>query len=170
MKNLSTIKLGIAGKLKDKKYRHEFFRRRAQGEIASQIRELRVKRNITQAELAREMSTGQSAVARIEDANYSGWSFATLLKVADTLDARLQIVFRPMEDVMREYDKRDSAVAANRSESLRSQSTQHEKALEFVYGIDNTTVDQIKQTMDTMARGTPKRETPISFTQPATVE
>ena len=49
-----------------------------------------------------------SAVARIEDATYSGWSFATLQKVAETLDARLKVVFEPMENVIRDYERREA--------------------------------------------------------------
>ena len=100
MNSLSTVKSGIAKKLRDKGYRHRFFKRRAQGEIATQIRELRRKREVTQKHLATAMKTGQSAIARIEDAKYAGWSFDTLLRVAETLDARLRVIFEPMEDII----------------------------------------------------------------------
>lgn len=106
MESLSKIDLGISRKLRNRGYRHRFFRRKAQDEIASQIRELRLKRGLKQKDLAMAMDTGQSAVARIEDATYSGWSFATLQKVAETLDARLKVVFEPIEDVLREYERR----------------------------------------------------------------
>lgn len=107
MESLSKIDLGISRKLKDRGYRHRFFKRKAQDEIASQIRELRVRRSLKQKDLAVAMGTGQSAIARIEDATYSGWSFATLQKVAETLDARLEVVFEPMEDVLRKYERRE---------------------------------------------------------------
>lgn len=111
MESLSKIDLGISRKLRNRGYRHRFFRRKAQDEIASQIRELRLKRGLKQKDLALAMDTGQSAVARIEDATYSGWSFATLQKVAETLDARLQVVFEPIEDVLRQYERRESREA-----------------------------------------------------------
>lgn len=105
MKSLSTIDLGIAKKLKDKGYRHRFFSRRVQGEIAAQIKALRKKNGITQTVLAKAMKTGQSAIARIEDAGYSGWSLPILLRVAETLDARLRVIFEPMEEVIFEYER-----------------------------------------------------------------
>ena len=108
MESLSRIDLRISSKLKDRGYRHRFFKRRAQDEIASQIRELRITRGLKQKDLALAMDTGQSAVARIEDATYSGWSFATLQKVAETLDARLKVVFEPMENVIRDYERREA--------------------------------------------------------------
>lgn len=111
MSSLTDINLGIAKKLRDKGYFQRFFRRRAQGEIASQIRELRDRRGFTQSRLANKMKTGQSAIARIENAKYSGWSFLTLLSVADILEARLRIVFEPMEDVIQNYENREKATA-----------------------------------------------------------
>lgn len=110
MESLSTIKLGLAKKLQDKSYRHRFFRRRTQVEIAVQIKKLREKRGMIQSELAKLMGTGQSAVARIEDSGYSGWTFKTLLSATEVLDARLIISFQPMEDVIAEYEKREKEV------------------------------------------------------------
>ena len=111
MTSLSSINLNISKKLRDKGYFHRFFRRRAQGEIAAQIKALREKRKFTQVRLAKAMKTGQSAIARIEDAKYSGWSFVTLLSVAEILDARLRITFDPMEDVIAEYEIKERAQA-----------------------------------------------------------
>jgi hypothetical protein len=45
----------------------------------------------------------QSSVSRIEQADYSGWTFRTLLRIADTLGARLRVTFQPLEDVLAEY-------------------------------------------------------------------
>jgi len=102
---ISPIKLNIAEKLKDKVYFHKFFRGRAQDEVANQIKELRVRRDFTQTELAKKLSTHQSAVSRLERAAYSRWNFNTLWNLAEALDARVRIIFEPMEDIIRQYEE-----------------------------------------------------------------
>lgn len=99
------IKLGIAEKLKqDKEYRRAFFRASATDSIALQIRQLRKLRALKQAELAAAAEMKQSAVSRIEQAEYSAWSFNTLSRVADALESRLIITFQPMEIAVKEFE------------------------------------------------------------------
>ena len=45
----------------------------------------------------------QSAVSRIEQASYSGWTFKTLLRVADALDAQVKVSFEAADDVIERY-------------------------------------------------------------------
>ncbi|MCH8314157.1 MAG: helix-turn-helix transcriptional regulator [Nitrospinae bacterium] len=94
----------------------EFFRERAKDEIAIQIRELREKLEMRQIDFAKQADMKQSAVSRIEQADYSGWTFKTLLKVAEALDARLKITFQPMDDVIAEYENRER-ILENRAET-----------------------------------------------------
>ena len=49
----------------------------------------------------------QSAISRIEQAEYSGWSFNTLLRVADALGARLRVTFEPAESVIERYEENE---------------------------------------------------------------
>ncbi|MEX1205711.1 MAG: helix-turn-helix transcriptional regulator [Dongiaceae bacterium] len=95
----------IAKKLRDKGYRHRFFARMAQDEVASRIRELRGRRHLRQADLAQLAGMKQSAVSRIEQSDYAGWTFNTLLRVARALDVRLRLLFEPMEDMIRLYEQ-----------------------------------------------------------------
>jgi hypothetical protein len=53
----------------------------------------------------------QSAVSRIEQADYSGWTFRTLLKVAFTLNARLRVSFEPLEDVIATAKRSEESAA-----------------------------------------------------------
>src|SRR5262245_17813903 len=115
MELLSPVKIDLARKLINRAFRTKFFRKRAQDEIALQIRELRLRRNMKQADLAKACSMKQSAVSRLEQAEYSAWSFKTLLRIAQALDARFRIVLEPMEDVIREYRDREKLVAATES-------------------------------------------------------
>lgn len=99
------IELGIAEKLKkDEGYRKSFFRAFATDSIALQIRQLRKFRELKQAELAATADMKQSAVSRIEQAEYSSWTFNTLWRVAEALNARLIVRFQPIEDAIGEYE------------------------------------------------------------------
>lgn len=106
---LTPVRLNLAKKFREsREYRNEFFRKRAKGEIAMQIRKLRELRKLRQIDLANQATMKQSAVSRIEQAEYSGWTFRTLMKVAEALDARLKITFQPMEEVIAEYERREN--------------------------------------------------------------
>jgi transcriptional regulator with XRE-family HTH domain len=105
MSFIKPLNLNIAAKLEDKKFRKVFFRGQAQEIIAMSIKMLRKKRSILQGELAKKTGTQQSAISRVEQAEYSAWSLKTLFRVADALDARLKITLEPAEDVIKEYKK-----------------------------------------------------------------
>jgi transcriptional regulator with XRE-family HTH domain len=113
MASISPIKLNIAKRLKeDKGYRKRFFRGQTQDEIAMGLRSLREKRRKRQTDLAKESGMKQSAISRIEQAEYSGWSFTTLLRVADALDARLRVIFEPAEIVIERYEQNETLAKA----------------------------------------------------------
>jgi transcriptional regulator with XRE-family HTH domain len=109
MSQTTSIDLKVAEKLKVRGYRHRFFARMAQDEIASRIRELRDLRKMRQADLAASSGMKQSAVSRIEQSGYAAWSFSTLLRVADALDVRLRVMFEPMEEVIREFEQLEAS-------------------------------------------------------------
>lgn len=64
-------------------------------DIAFQIHDLRKKGGLTQTQLAKLVGTRQSNIARIESADYTGYTFKTLEKVTNALKARLQIRIIP---------------------------------------------------------------------------
>ena len=102
---ISPLKLNISKRLKeDNAFRKRFFRRQAQDEIAMSIRSLREKRVMRQIDLAKKSGMKQSAISRIEQADYSGWSFNTLLRVGEALDARLHVTLEPKETVIARYE------------------------------------------------------------------
>ena len=61
-----------------------------QYELAAQIIEARLKKGLSQTQLAKKMGTSQSAVARLESGGYNP-SFNLLEKVAHATGARLKI-------------------------------------------------------------------------------
>lgn len=111
----------IDRELADRLERDDSFRRRyirffAQSEVAAEIRSLRKRRKMRQVEVAKLSKTGQSAISRIEKADYDGWTFKTLISIAEGLRARLRIRFEPMEDVVDGYRN-----AATTGDSSRTQ-------------------------------------------------
>jgi len=59
--------------------------------LADLIRGLREAQGLTQAQLARKVGTTQSAIARIEDANYTGQKLGTIAKIAAALGHQVEV-------------------------------------------------------------------------------
>lgn len=66
-------------------------------DLAFQIYDLRKKAGLTQTQLARLVGTSQSNIARIESADYTGYTFKTLDKVTRALNAKLKIRIIPFD-------------------------------------------------------------------------
>lgn len=66
-------------------------RERVNAEIAEEIYTLRVGAGLTQGQLAERIGTHQSAISRLEDADYEGHSLAMLRRVAEALGRRLEV-------------------------------------------------------------------------------
>lgn len=78
---------------KDKEYERRFYKGLEKVRIAAEILHYREKHNLTQAELARMVNTSQSAIARLEDPDYRGYSIKVLRKIAEALDLKLIVTF-----------------------------------------------------------------------------
>ena len=59
--------------------------------VAQLIYEARIKAGLTQQQLADLIGTKQSAIARLEDADYEGHSLSMLQKIARALNQKLEI-------------------------------------------------------------------------------
>lgn len=99
-KDTTSIKLNLADKLQDEGYRRAFFRLRTQDNVAEQIRGMRGLRKLKQKELAALCGMKQSAISRIEQADYESWTLNTILRVADALGALVKVEFEPKEAVI----------------------------------------------------------------------
>lgn len=62
---------------------------RVSAHVARMIRDLRERAGLSQGELAELIGTGQSAISRLEDADYEGHSLRMLQRVADALEQKL---------------------------------------------------------------------------------
>jgi len=65
--------------------------------VAQLIYEARTSRGLTQKELADRIGTKQSAIARLEDADYDGHSLSMLQKIAGALNQKVEIKFLEIE-------------------------------------------------------------------------
>lgn len=103
MDYMPSIDLAIPEKLRDPDYRRDFFLAETSAQIARQLIELRKLRELSQTDLALKIGTRQAGVSRVESADYGNWSFNTLRKIAEVLDARLKVIIEPAEAILHEY-------------------------------------------------------------------
>lgn len=61
--------------------------------VAQLVHDARVAAGLTQKQLAELVGTGQSAIARLEDADYEGHSLSMLRRVAAALGCRIKLEF-----------------------------------------------------------------------------
>lgn len=82
-------------RLKDRRFRELYEQDCEAASLAVQIREMRRRRGWTQGELARRIGTTQSAIARLENAEYEGYTVHILRRLARAAGWRLEIRLQP---------------------------------------------------------------------------
>lgn len=87
MENWATVKKEL---LKDKEVAREYERLKPHYALISQLIGARIKKGLTQEQLAKKMGTKQSAIARVEGGN-SNPSIAFLEKLTQALGSKLII-------------------------------------------------------------------------------
>lgn len=80
--------------LKNPKFRLEYEKVQTEFAPIRAILEARMKKGMTQTQIARKMGTTQSAIARVESGSGNP-TIAFMQKLADALDLRLSIRFLP---------------------------------------------------------------------------
>ena len=68
---------------------------RVNADVAQMIHDLRIEAGISQKELAERIGTTQSAISRLEAADYHGRSMSVLIRVAAALGRRLEVRMPP---------------------------------------------------------------------------
>ena len=76
---------------KNANYRKAFSQTLQQIDLALLVREMREDAGLTQSELARKIGTTQSAIARLEDAEYAGHSLTMLERIAMACGVALKL-------------------------------------------------------------------------------
>ena len=82
--------------MEDAKFREEYAKADEEYALVEALVRARTAANLTQAELARQIGTTQSAVARLEGGRVSP-SFATLRRYAEATGTRLTIALVPAD-------------------------------------------------------------------------
>ena len=72
-----------------------FDKKRAQAEVAFQIRRLREAKSWTQKDLAKKAECSQQAISAIEQSGYTRHSLPLLRRIAEALDADLLVALIP---------------------------------------------------------------------------
>jgi len=78
--------------LKDPEFKKEWENSEADFQLSCRLIEARLKRNLSQRDLAKKVGTSQAAISRIEGMNGNP-SLSLLKRIAEALDAKLQISF-----------------------------------------------------------------------------
>lgn len=131
----SSDELELFDRLADRQFRREFFAADASREIAEQLVALRRRRRLSQKELADLTGMKQPAISRVESSEYRSWSFATLLRLTEALDARVRILIEAFEDVQGEYRPAAPRAGLRAANVLLHQQTQAKGSLS--YGIED---------------------------------
>ena len=81
--------------LKNPKVREEYEKLLPEYELAKSVIEARLKRKMTQVDVAKKAGMPQSTISRIEGLTHGLPKLSSLQKIADALDARLVIKLQP---------------------------------------------------------------------------
>lgn len=91
---------------------------RIHAKVARQIYELRTAAGLTQKELADRVGTTQSAISRLEDADYEGHSLSMLRRIAEALGATVDVEIDPGERAVEPFVFRSLLHLLRRSKEL----------------------------------------------------
>ena len=83
--------------MKDPEFRKEYESLEPEYKLAAALIRLRLAKGLTQAQLAALLNTKQESIARLESGS-SLPSLSTVKRVADALDAELEISLRPKSE------------------------------------------------------------------------
>jgi transcriptional regulator with XRE-family HTH domain len=87
----------------DLKSRHVMMASILRASIASQVRALRLSRELTQEQVAEGIGTQASCIARVEDPRGEWMSLSTLTQIANFFDVALLAKFTGWPEWLREY-------------------------------------------------------------------
>lgn len=79
-----------------------------------------------QTDLAKAARMKQSAISRLEQAEYSRWGFNTLIRIADSLDARVIFRLEAAEDTIAEVERQERARASAAEHLAKLENRQQE--------------------------------------------
>lgn len=99
-KTTDAVKILHQRYIKNSKKRKESLQRERENiGIAEQVYHLRTQAKLSQKELAHLVGTTQSAISRLEDADYNGHSLTMLRRIAAALNQHVQVRFVPNDSL-----------------------------------------------------------------------
>ncbi len=123
--------------------------------VATQIKVLREQNEWTQADLAKEIGTTQTAISRIENVNYSAWNISTLKKLARAFRVRLKVSFETYGSLIHDVDAfsrealqrvpRESDPELTESVSLNALGTGYEHIRDIGARMGSDAVEAVRQ-------------------------
>jgi predicted transcriptional regulator len=87
----------LAKQLKNPSVKREYDALQEEFELAKEVIALRLKNNLTQLELAKQIGTSQPAIARLESGSYHNLTLSFLRRLADALGAVPEIHLKKKE-------------------------------------------------------------------------
>lgn len=92
MARRKTLMHDIHGEVQNKRALRALYERELMRlKLANEIAKLREERKLTQAQLAKRIGTHQSAIARMEQSTYRGYTLATLAKIGAATGKHLEV-------------------------------------------------------------------------------
>ena len=88
-------------RLQDPVFRRAFEEESERLTISLQMIKLRELLGLTQSQLAERVGTSQQTISRLENPDYRGHSLRTLRRIADALDARVEVRIVPRTEKVR---------------------------------------------------------------------
>lgn len=90
----------MARSLATKAFRDAFVTSIIRMRLPSQIREMRMRRNLTQAQLGELAGMRQALVSRFETKGYERFTLSSLRRIASALDVGLKVQFVPFSELL----------------------------------------------------------------------
>lgn len=98
---MAVISKRFADELNEKGMRDAYLDEKTRAKLALQIKENRIQRGLSQAELGKNMGKTQSNIHRLEDRDVARYTLTTLLEFASAYDCGLAVEFVPYEAFLR---------------------------------------------------------------------
>src|SRR4051794_3971622 len=98
---MPVISKRFADELNDKEMRDAYLDEKTRGRLALQIRENRIAREWSQADMGERTGKPQSNIARLEDRDVARYTLTTLLELASAFDCALIVEFVPYNEFLR---------------------------------------------------------------------
>jgi predicted transcriptional regulator len=87
----------LSERLKNPSIKKEYDALEEEFELAKEVIELRIRNNLTQKELAKQIGTSQPAIARLESGSYHNLTLSFLRRLANALGAVPEIHLKKKE-------------------------------------------------------------------------